>query len=73
MSFDGKPDQPLPEPPSEETHSNVAANGERAVESADANGGPLPPAPMDETSRVVDDVLHSDVGLKPNLLFVDFC
>ena len=62
MSFDQRPDQPLPEPPMEEAHSIHATNGERTTESADIYGAPLPPPPVDETSRAVDDVLYSDVG-----------
>jgi len=62
MSFDQRPDQSLPELPTEEAPSIPITNGERTTESADIYGAPLPPAPVDETSRVVDDVLYSDVG-----------
>jgi len=61
MSFDQRPDQPLPEPPTEDPPSIPTMNGERTTESSDIYGAPLPPAPVDETSRVVDDVLYSDV------------
>ena len=63
MSFEQRRDQPLPEPSIEEPPSNGATNGERATESADIYDAPLPPAPVDESSRVVDDVLYSDVCL----------
>lgn len=62
MSFDQRPDQSLPEFATEEAPSMPATNGERITESADVYGAPLPPAPVDETSRAVDDVLYSDVG-----------
>ncbi len=62
MSFEQRSDQLLPDPPLEEPYFNTATNGERAAESGDVYGGPLPPAPVDETSKVVDDVLLSDVG-----------
>ncbi|MCJ1367703.1 hypothetical protein MMC16_006837 [Acarospora aff. strigata] len=63
MSFEQRRDQPLPEPSIEEPPSNGATNGERATESADIYDAPLPPAPVDESSRVVDDVLYSDIGV----------
>lgn len=66
MSFDQRPDQLLSEPPMEEPPSIPATNGERTAESAEIYSAPLPPAPVDETSRAVDDVLYSDVGKDSN-------